>query len=144
MTESATVDDFMAIDFITVTPDMDIHRAIELLVDHKISGMPVIDDAGSLSGFLSVKDCLRIAFGASYHQDWAGKVSEFMSADVQTIDSGTNIVEAAEIFLKNKFRIYPVVAGGRMVGVISRYDVLRALRELWHEGSAEQVEKGQE
>lgn len=131
MTESATVNEFMVTDFVTVTPEMNIHRAIEILVDRQISGAPVIDGTGRLTGFLSVKDCLKIAFSSSYHQDLGGRVAEFMSADVKTIESGTNIVDAAEIFLKNKFRIYPVTADGRMVGLISRYDVLRALEKLW-------------
>jgi hypothetical protein len=77
------------------------------------------------------KDCLKIAFSASYHQEWAGPVSEYMSAEVQTIESDTDIVEAAEIFLKNRYRRFPVVTNGRLVGMISRYDVLRALEELW-------------
>ncbi len=121
----------MATDLATVTPEMDIHRAIKLLLDRQISGTPVIDGKGGLVGFLSVKDCLKIAFSASYYQEWGGRVSEFMSPDVQTIEPDTDIVEAAEIFLKNKFRLFPVVTGGRLVGLISRYEVLRALDEFW-------------
>jgi CBS domain-containing protein len=131
MTRPATVKDFTAPVLITVTPETDIHRAIRILLERQISGMPVIDGKGELVGFLSVKDCLKIAFSASYHQEWAGRVSEFMSADVRTIESDTDIVTAAEIFVKSKYRIFPVVTEGRLVGVISRYDVLRALEELW-------------
>ncbi len=129
--KSAPVRDFMATDLVTVTPDMDIHRAIRILLERQISGVPVIGENGELVGILSVKDCLKIAFSASYHQEWAGRVSEFMSAEVQTIESDTDIVEAAEIFLKNRYRRFPVVTDGRVVGMISRYDVLRALEELW-------------
>lgn len=129
--KSAPVGDFMTTDLITVTPDMDIHRAIKILLERQISGVPVIGESGELVGILSVKDCLKIAFSASYHQEWAGPVSEFMSAEVQTIESDTDIVEAAEIFLRNRYRRFPVVTDGRLVGMISRYDVLRALEELW-------------
>jgi CBS domain-containing protein len=129
--KSAPVGDFMTTDLVTVTPDMDIHRAIKILLERQISGVPVIGESGELVGILSVKDCLKIAFSASYHQEWAGPVSEFMSAEVQTIESDTDIVEAAEIFLKNRYRRFPVVTDGRLVGMISRYDVLRALEELW-------------
>ncbi len=129
--KSAPVRDFMATDLVTVTPDMDIYRAIRILLERQISGVPVIGENGELVGILSVKDCLKIAFSASYHQEWAGRVSEFMSAEVQTIESDTDIVEAAEIFLKNRYRRFPVVTDGRVVGMISRYDVLRALEELW-------------
>ena len=121
----------MATDLVTVTPDMNIHRAIRILLERQISGVPVIGENGELVGILSVKDCLKIAFSASYHQEWAGRVSEFMSTEVQTIESDTDIVEAAEIFLKNRYRRFPVVTDGRLVGMISRYDVLRAIEELW-------------
>lgn len=134
MTRSATVRDFMATDLATATPEMDIHRAIKILLKRQISGLPVIDGKGGLVGFLSVKDCLKIAFSASYHQEWGGRVSEFMSPDVQTIEPDTDIVGAAEIFLKNKYRLFPVVTGGRLVGLISRYDILKALEELWSAG----------
>jgi CBS domain-containing protein len=59
------------------------------------------------------------------------KVSEFMSPEVTTIEADTDIVEVTQIFLRSWFRRYPVMADGRLVGVLSRYDVLRALEELW-------------
>ena len=82
-------------------------------------------------GILSIKDCLKVAFSASYHREWGGPVSEFMSSEVQTIESDTDIVEAAELFLKVRYRRFPVVTNGRLDGLISRYDVLRALDALW-------------
>jgi CBS domain-containing protein len=131
MAKSVTIRDYMATDLVTVAPDMDIHRAIGVLLEHQFSCAPVVDEAGDLVGVLSIKDCLKVAFSASYHQEWGGRVSEFMSADVETIESDTDIVEAAEFFLKARYRQFPVVADGRLVGQISRYDVLRALKELW-------------
>lgn len=131
MTQSVTVSDFMATDLVTVTPETDIHNAINLLLERRISGLPVIDGQDHLVGILSVKDCLKIAFSASYHQERGGPVSEFMSADVQTIESDTDIVEAAEKFLKVRYRRFPVMTDGRLVGLISRHDILRALKELW-------------
>ncbi len=128
---SARVKDFMTADPVTLTPDMDIHRAIKILLEREISGAPVLNEQGGLVGILSIKDCLRVAFSASYHQEWGGRVSEFMSSEVQTIESDTDIVEAAELFLKVRYRRFPVVTNGRLDGLISRYDVLRALDALW-------------
>ena len=128
---SARVKDFMTADPVSLAPDMDIHRAIKILLEREISGAPVLDKQGDLVGILSIKDCLRVAFSASYHQEWGGRVSEFMSSEVQTIESDTDIVEAAELFLKVRYRRFPVVTNGRLDGLISRYDVLRALEELW-------------
>jgi CBS domain-containing protein len=128
---SAKVKDFMTADPVTLTPDMDIHRAIKILLEREISGAPVLDQQGGLVGILSIKDCLKVAFSASYHKELSGRVSEFMSSEVQTIESDTDIVEAAELFLKVRYRRFPVVTNGRLDGLISRYDVLRALEALW-------------
>ena len=128
---SARVKDFMTADPVSLAPDMDIHRAMKILLEREISGAPVLDKQGDLVGILSIKDCLRVAFSASYHREWGGPVSEFMSSEVQTIESDTDIVEAAELFLKVRYRRFPVVTNGRLDGLISRYDVLRALDALW-------------
>ncbi len=128
---SARVKDFMTADPVSLAPDMDIHRAMKILLEREISGAPVLDEQGGLVGILSIKDCLKVAFSASYHREWGGPVSEFMSSEVQTIESDTDIVEAAELFLKVRYRRFPVVTNGRLDGLISRYDVLRALEELW-------------
>ena len=128
---SARVKDFMTADPVSLAPDMDIHRAMKILLEREISGAPVLDEQGGLVGILSIKDCLKVAFSASYHREWGGPVSEFMSSEVQTIESDTDIVEVAELFLKVRYRRFPVVTNGRLDGLISRYDVLRALDALW-------------
>lgn len=131
MKANATTQDYMTRDLVTFTPDMGIHDAIKALLGAEVSGGPVLDDAGEIVGMLSIKDCLAIAFEASYHQEPGGKVAEFMSSDVETIEARTDIVEVADIFLKSRYRRFPVVEGGRLVGQISRYDVLKALGNLW-------------
>lgn len=131
MTGTATVNDFMATKLITVAPDADIHQVIKLLLKKRISGVLVLDEKGGLVGILSRKDCLKVVFSANYHHDWGGRVSEYMSGDVQTIESGTDIVKAAGISLKKNFRRFPVVDKGRLVGIISRVDILGAIEKLW-------------
>jgi CBS domain-containing protein len=131
MTESKTARDFMATKLMTLTPETDIHQAMRLLLDNRLSGAPVVDGEGKLVGVLSKKDCLKVAFSASYHKDWGGPVSDYMNRNVQTVEASTDIVEVAEIFLKGPYRRFPVMENGRLVGQISRHDVLRALDELW-------------
>ncbi len=123
--------DYMTRRLVTFTPDMDIHRAIDSLLQAHVSGGPVLAESGDVVGVLSIKDCLAIAFEASYHQQPGGKVEEFMSKEVETIEAGTDIVEVADTFLRSRYRRFPVVEDGRLVGQISRYDVLRALADLW-------------
>ncbi len=130
MLESIKEKEYMARSKITFNPDMDVLRAIHLLIEQKISGAPVVDDHGNLVGFLSEKDCMKVALNAGYHGESGGRVAEFMSDDVTTIDIETPIIEIAEFFLKSAFRRYPVVDENRLVGAISRRDVLRALEVM--------------
>jgi CBS domain-containing protein len=131
MTQLGSVNDYMSTELVIFTPDMDIHRAIKLLLEKRISGAPVLDDRGELVGMLTKKDCLKIAFSASYHQEWGGKVSDFMSREVDSVPAGTDIVEIAERFLNSRFHRFPVTQDDRLVGIISRHDVLRSLEDLW-------------
>jgi CBS domain-containing protein len=131
MGQSPKVSDHMSHDPMVFAPDMDIHRAIKALLENRISGAPVLDAEGRLVGILTKKDCLKVAFSASYHRDWGGPVSGFMTREVETIEADASIVQVAAMFLESQFRRFPVLSGGRVVGIISRHDVLRALEELW-------------
>ena len=95
------------------------------------SNAPVIDGKGELIGVLSQKDCLKAALNASYYQEWGGAVSDYMSKEVETLEADLDIVEAAEHFLASNYRRFPVMHEGRIVGQISRADLLRALVENW-------------
>lgn len=132
MIDRIAIAGFMATDLITLSPGMEINRAMSILLDNKISGAPVVDARGDLVGILSKKDCLKAALHASYHQDIGGVVADYMSAPVETLDANLDIVEAAERFIASTFRRFPVMREGRLVGQISRADLLRALVERWH------------
>ena len=125
------VDDYMARDLITVMADDDIHAVVKLLLDERISGAPVVDRRGQLIGVLSKGDCLEVIYSTSYHQEWGGCVADYMGKEVTTIESGTDIVKAADMFRNSTFRRFPVLENGRMTGQISRADILRALEEHW-------------
>jgi predicted transcriptional regulator len=126
-----TVDDYMARDLITVTPGDDIHTAVKLLLEERISGAPVLDPKGQLVGVLSKGDCLEVVYSTSYHQEWGGCVADYMSKEVTTIASGTDIIKAADMFMNSTFRRFPILENGRLTGQISRADILRALEDHW-------------
>lgn len=128
--KSCLVRDYMAGRLVTFNPDTDVLHAIQELLRHRIAGAPVVNDQGELVGMLSELDCLPVALNAGYYGDWGGPVSEYMTPDVETVDAEMNIVDLAQKFLDCGFRRFPVVRGNRLVGQISRRDVLRALREL--------------
>ena len=133
MFKSVLIKDYMATNLTTFTPGMEISEAIKYLNTHKISGAPVVDERGSLVGILSEKDCLQVALQSTYYEDWVGgDVSEYMTANVETVADTASIVDIAEKFLKSSFKRYPVVnEDGDLVGQVSRSDVLRALDILW-------------
>ncbi len=123
-------DDYMTRTLTQFLPEENIHAAAKILLDQRISGAPVIDESGQLVGVLSKKDCLQVVYNASYHKDWGGRVDEYMSREVHTIESGTDIVTVADLFVESNFRRFPVMENGQMVGQISRQDILRALYDI--------------
>lgn len=126
-----TVGDYMARDLITLTPDQEINSAMQLLLGSKVSGAPVLDKAGQLIGILTKKDCLRAALDASYYRDWGKPVSAYMVREVQTLDPSMDIFAACQIFLASTFRRFPVIEDDRLVGQMSRTDILRAMADNW-------------
>ena len=130
MLRSIAVQDYMTASLTTFSPEMGVLKAIQTLVEKGISGAPVVDEQGNLIGLLSEKDCMKVALNAGYHGEWGGRVSEYMSTTVEVIEAEASIVEVAELFLNKDFRRYPVVKDNRLVGQISRRDVLRALNSL--------------
>ena len=128
--KSCLVKDYMARTLVTFKPDTDVLDAVHVLVNRRIAGAPVVDDAGNLLGMLSELDCMKIALDAGYHGNMGGPVSEYMSAGVKTVDADMSIVDLAQVFITSRFRRFPVMDGTRLIGQISRRDVLRALEFL--------------
>ena len=130
MLKSMLVADYMSRRVITLSPDQGVHDAILILLENKISGAPVVDGSGKLMGMFSESDCLKGALQASYHSTEIGSVSEYMTLDLQTVSGDTSILDAAEIFLADHRRRLPVVDDGKLVGQISRRDLLRAIDDF--------------
>lgn len=128
--KSALVKDYMTGKLVTFHPETDVLDAIHELVSHSIAGAPVTDDHGDLVGMLSELDCMKIALHAGYHGEWGGPVSEYMTSDTETVEADMSIIDLAQRFLDTGFRRFPVVKEHRLVGQISRRDVLRALGEI--------------
>lgn len=124
------VEDFMTKDVVVAHPEMEAYDAILLLLKHKISGMPVVDDKGEVVGIISERDCLKTLVNAQYHELPTAFVKDLMSTEPRTITPHTEIMEVAEVFLESGFRRLPVLDEGRMVGLVSRRDVLRVIKEF--------------
>lgn len=121
----------MATELVILAPETEILRAVHTLLQRDIAGAPVVDSAGKLVGILTERDCMRVVLHAGYHSEHGGLVSEYMSKDVETVAANDSIVDAARKFFGERFHRYPVLDNDRLVGQISRRDVLRALIKHW-------------
>ena len=111
----------------TLTAETPMRRAVAVLVDAKVAGAPVLDDNGSLIGILTQKDCFQPALHASYHREWKGQVADQMSGNVITVDIDDEVIRVAEMFVKHPHRVFPVLDGARVAGLLHRSDVLALL-----------------
>ncbi len=112
----------------TLSPDTDILDAVRFLLKHKVTGAPVVDPSGRLVGIVTEKDCLKlVAVGIDGNLP-RGPVANFMTPDPITIPSDMDIYYAAGQFLKVNFRRFPVVDDGKLVGALTRFDLLRVIQ----------------
>ncbi|MCF6362007.1 MAG: CBS domain-containing protein [Gammaproteobacteria bacterium] len=131
MFPSICVRDYMTTTLFTLQQSLEVLRAVRILVEHDISGAPVVDENGKLVGILTERDCMRIDLEAGYYEDYGGRVENYMSKNVVSIGPDMSILELAKRFIDAPYRRYPVVKNDRLIGLISRRDVMRALDELW-------------
>ena len=111
----------------TLTPEMPIRRAVTELVQARAAAAIVIGDDGGLVGLLSQKDCFQHALKASYYQEWMGSVADQMSRNVICVDKNDDVVSVAEKFLSCPHRVFPVLDGAKVIGLVHRSDVLALL-----------------
>lgn len=131
MLKTILVKDYMARRLVTLEPHTEILQAVNTLVAKNIAGAPVVDEEGRLLGILTEKDCMNVVIHATYHSEYGGFVRDYMSTDIEVMGPNDSIVDAAKRFLDRRFHRYPVVDGDRLVGQISRRDILRALGDNW-------------
>jgi CBS domain-containing protein len=122
-----TAKDAMSAGPVTLHPEMDVLEALRILVQERLSGAPVLDQVGNLVGILTARDCMRVALDAGCFSEDGGRVADFMSTEVTTVEAHTPITEIAERFARSNSRRLPVMEQGRLIGIISRRDVLRQL-----------------
>ena len=127
MTAPVTIAAILQTDAPVLTPATPIRRAVALLVRDRTAAAPVVDESGTLCGILTEKDCFRPALNASYYQEWKGCVGDHMSRNVVSLPASADLATAAEAFVNHSHRVFPVVEGKRLVGMLRRSDVLAAL-----------------
>lgn len=141
--------DVMTRAVVGVKPDAAIDQAIKIMLDHHLSGLPVINDDGALVGMVTEGDFLRRAeigterkrsrwlqfllgsgrLAEEYAHSHGRKVSEVMTSNVITAAMGAPLDEVVELMIEHRIKRVPIMDGSKVVGIVTRSDMLRALRK---------------
>jgi len=155
MKSPLTAGDIMTRDVATTTADGALHAAVRLMLERKVSGLPVMDHAGAIIGILTEGDLLRrveldtstrvaswLDFFRSpgrpardYIATHSRVVGDIMTKTVLTVDEAAPLSEVVGIMQSKHVKRVPVLAGGSLVGMVSRSDFLRALAESFAEST---------
>lgn len=122
--------DIMATRLITLRTSTDVFDAIDILLKHRISGAPVVDELGCYVGIFSEKCSISLLVSAIYENLPTTQIDRFVDREVATIDPETDLLTIAQVFQQTSFRRLPVLEDGVLVGQVSRRDLLRAARRL--------------
>ena len=122
------VANIMTRDIVVFTKNQSIHEVMQKFIKYRISGGPVVDQAGKLIGVISEADCMKeISDSRYFNMPILDKtVAHFLTRKVDTIEASETIFEAASRFFKTSRRRFPVLDKNQLVGQISRKDIVVA------------------
>jgi len=118
------VDQIMKSGPVTIGPTATLQDAIELVLQRRVSGLPVVDDHGALVGIITEFALLALAYDQGLQHE---TIEKHMTRDVLTVDAADTVNHVADLFIVQRIRRVPVIRDGRLVGLVSRRDVLEAL-----------------
>jgi len=126
------ISEFMTRKVLTFSPDITIYEATAILAKNKFSGAPVVDKDNELIGMLSEKDCLKTVVDSYYNQRPSSSltVRDYMSGNVISIGEDKTVIEVAYMFVHSNFKRFPVVKGNKLVGQVSRSDILKLISDF--------------
>lgn len=148
--------DVMTRDVLTIAPEASIVQAVRLMLQKRISGVPVVDAAGNIVGMVTEGDFLRRSetetqrrrprwlefligpgrLATEYVHASARKVSEVMTAEVQCATEDTPLEEVVHLMERHRIKRVPVLRGKQLVGIITRTNLVRALADRTQEDQA--------
>jgi len=119
------VDSFMTKNVVFVKENTLIYEAMELLIQHKISGLPVVDGEMNLKGLLTEKDVLSILSNPKV--GIKDSVEYYMSKDIISFTEKATAADICQFFIKSHIRRVPIVRDGKLVGIVSRRDIIEVI-----------------
>jgi CBS domain-containing protein len=131
--------DVMSTKVTTIDEYANVMEVIKLLVEHNVTGLPVVDDAGRLLGMVTEKDILMQLL---YDPDVKGKtVTDLMTTEIVHFDEDENLMKIFESLVQNNFRRVPILSEGQLVGIVSRRDIIVFLSAKAKKGKRNDEEK---
>jgi CBS domain-containing protein len=121
-----TAKDIMTTHVVTVDLDDTVDHAISLMVRHRISGLPVLDKQGRPAGIISEFDLLKLICDGGGEQS---RVCDYVSPDLFGVSEEDDWVSVADMFRAKHVRRLPVLRNGMLVGIVTRHDLVRAVRD---------------
>jgi CBS domain-containing protein len=97
-----------------------VHTICKLLTKYQISGVPVLNKAGKLAGFVSERDVIAAVCKANFLTKTAKQI---MTKKVRTITEEAPVTHASKVFTEEKYRHLPVTKSGKVVGIVTRKDI---------------------
>jgi tRNA nucleotidyltransferase (CCA-adding enzyme) len=128
--ETVKASEIMTTEVISATPDMTVVDVMRLLLRWHISGMPVVDESGKLVGVVTEYDLVNLAISGSAADT---TVEEVMSTDVEAFGPDTLLCELARVFSTKNYRRVPIVDDNKVVGIVSRRDILREMLNYYNQ-----------
>jgi len=130
--QNIKVKDFMSTTLTVFKPEQSIPEVIEILINNKISGGPVVNDKFELVGVISEGDCIKQFSDSQYYNMPIDNVlvESCMARNVETVDGEMTIFDAAKKFLNAKRRRFPIVEDRKLIGMISQKDILKAAVDI--------------
>jgi CBS domain-containing protein len=108
---------------------------MRIMLLNNVTGLPVVNDDGAVVGVITERDVLKLLNRGS---DKPGTVEEFMTTNVVCFEQDARLSDVADCLMMNRFRRVPVLAQGRLVGIISRRDIIQHINHLEQEAGAAQ------
>lgn len=109
----------------TIDKKTSVYQAIALMVKKNVTGLPVVDESG-LAGLVSEKDVLKLLYSTEFVE---GCVGDYMTTKIFTFDEEDALVDVCRCLMQNSFRRVPVMCQGRLAGIISRADLIKANKD---------------
>ena len=123
--------DIMTQGVVCTRPEMPIYDAVRLLANRRRTGMPVVDEDLKLVGVLSEKDVLRMLYATEDSSEQT--VSDYMNVGAVSLDVTDTLIDLCDCLTENVFRRIFITDEGRLVGVVSRSNVINAILQLKHQ-----------